>query len=93
MKVIRPIHVPGAPPLEVPGELIVNSGNAVFVPDTQPYGPHRLTIQSAAVHIGGPDDDDCVSVSGWTEVSHPTDRQFALFRKVVMEGFYPVPRT
>lgn len=92
MKVVRPIRTIGSPILSVPGELIVGSGRAVFVPDESPCGPHHLLIHDPEISICGADDDDCISVSGWTEVSHPSDKQIALWRKVIMESFYPVAR-
>jgi len=92
MKVTHPVHVIGAPPLTIPGELSINEDRAVFIPDQEPHGPHRLTIHDPKVGIYGKDDDDCISVSGWAEVVCPADRQPALWRKMTMESFYPVAR-
>lgn len=96
MKVIHPVHVIGAPPIEIPGELFVREEHAVFVPDQEPYGPHRLTIHAPQVSIYGKDDDDCINVSGL--VAHSLipagqpNQGTQLWRKVVMEVFYPVAR-
>ena len=92
MKVIRPVSILGSLPLSIPGELIANKEHVVFVPDENPYGPHRLLVHEPKISICGTDDDDCISVSGWTEVSHPKDKQIALWRKVII-GFYPMART
>lgn len=92
MHVTRILHPTPTSSIEVPGQLLRRSGNGpvVFVPDGDPYGPYRLTIHDPTFGFYGAEDDHCISVSGLVEVERtPMGEQ--LWRKVVMESFYPAP--
>lgn len=96
MKVTHPVYVVGAPSLSIPGELLIRAEYAIFVPDIEPYGPHRLTIHEPKVSIYGKEDDDCINISG--SVVHSLipagqpGQGTQLWREVVAEAFFPETR-
>lgn len=88
MKVTRIVQSSG----EVPGQLLRSfNGPAVFVPDSEPYGPHRLTIHEPTFGFYGAEDNHCISISGLVDAGKDPTTGEQLWRKVVMESFYPAP--
>lgn len=74
----------------IPGELTSTMyRHALFVPDENAFGPHRLRVEEATIIVCGEADDNCLLVEGYQKVSEITDIN-VLFKKVSFV-FYLTP--
>ena len=71
---------------DIKGELISSMDRIVFFPMDEPYGVNRLSVFKPTIQISGPDDDDCIVVTGLLPLGNTDEYRYTYLH------FFPIPR-